>query len=118
MEILPGNKKGFDIMKDVRREILEIRELREDSKFRMNSLLFCSKMDRFDDKVIKDVFLALRYLNGVMETAINQQGITENDLSEDDRQRYIIMKQADSISDVMEEMVALLSDEDLSTGSE
>lgn len=105
-------------MKDMKREILEMRYLREEEKVRMNSLLFRNTMDRFDDKVIKDLFLAIRYVNAVMETAINKQGVTENDLPDDARPAYIAMKQACSIGDVIEQLIALLPDEDLSEGSE
>lgn len=105
-------------MKDMKREILEMRYVREDAKLNVNSLLFRNTMDRFEDKTIKDVFLATRYLNAVMETAINQQGITENDLSDDNRIRCVTMKGAVSLGDILEEMIALLPDEDLSEGSE
>lgn len=105
-------------MKNMKREILEMRYVREDAKLHMNSVLFRNTMNRFDDKSIKDVFLATRYLNAVMETAINQQGITENDLSDDNRSKYLVMKEAMSLGDVLEEMIALLPDENLSEGSE
>lgn len=105
-------------MKDMKRRILEARYVREDTKLHLNGILFRSTMDRFDDKVIKDVFLAMRYLNGVMETAINQQGITENDLPEDERPKYIAIKGINSMCDTLEELMTALPDEDLSEGSE
>lgn len=105
-------------MKVMKREILEMRYLREEEKVRMNSLLFRNTMDRFDDKAIKDLFLAIRYVNAVMETAINKQGVTENDLPDDVRPTYIAMKVEYSLGDVIEQLIAQLPDENLSTGSE
>lgn len=105
-------------MKNMKREILETRYVREDAKLHLSSFLFRNTMNRFDDKSIKDVFLAMRYLNAVMETAINKQEITENDLSENNRSKYLAMKEAISLGDVLEKLIALLPDENLSEGSE
>lgn len=77
-----------------------------------------STLDRFEDEDIKDVFLAVRYLNAVIKTAMNRQGITESDLGEYHHSIYLVMKQACSLSDVLQDLAASLPDENLSEGSE
>lgn len=94
------------------RKKLEITYMREDMRRAMNDVLFRNTMDRFDDDTIRNIFLAVRYLNGVVETAIAQQGITENDLSDEHRSQYRGMKSAMSLSDTLTELMALLPDED------
>lgn len=105
-------------MKNMKRKILEIRYAREEMKLQLSSFLFRNTINRFEDKDIKDIFLAARYLNTVMETVINRQEITESDLDEDNRHKYLVMKEACSLSGVLEELIAALPDEDLSEGSE
>lgn len=105
-------------MKDRKRNILEMRCACEEVKLQANAFLFRNTMNRFEDKNIKAVFLAIQYLNTVIETAINEQGINENDLSEDKRSEYLVMKEVCSLTGIIDDLTAALPDEDLSEGSE
>lgn len=98
-------------MKDMRKK-LELKYMREDIRRAMNDVLFRNTMDRFDDDTIRNIFRVVRYLNGVVETAIAKQGVTENDLSVENREQYRGMKAAYSLGDIMDELAALLPDED------
>lgn len=105
-------------MKDMGRKKLELKYMREDMRRAMNDVLFRNTMDRFDDDEIRSILLAVCYLNGVVETAIAKQGITENDLSDNHREHYRGMKVASSLADMLDDLSAQLPDEDDSTGSE